>query len=227
MSLETDVFKRRDLDEDRLIEYGFERKGDALFLRRPVTQELYAVLSYKCGEIGGKVYDVDTDEEYTVFRLEGVSGSFVLGVRDAYVSLLEDVRDHCSTERIYLTDQSARIAAEIFARYGVSPEFLWKKFPHYCVFRNADSRKWFAILMDLDRSKVAPEESGLTDVMNVKLGERTAEFAAKGARPCFHMNDKNWVSILLDDRLSDNLILDMLEISYRLSFGKKKRAPTV
>lgn len=228
MSLESEVFKRRIFDEERLLAYGFERVGDALVCRREFTDGFYAVLSYICREMSGKVFDAETNEEYTVFRLDGVSGAFVIGVRNAYVSWLEEIRDLCSTERLYLTEQSERITAAILARYGASPEFLWKRFPHYCVFRNADTRKWFAILMDLDRSKVTPEETGVTDVMNVKLDDRTAEFAAKGAYPCFHMNDRHWASLILDDRLSDDLVLEMLEISYRLSFGKKKkRAPSV
>ena len=222
MSIESEVFKRRNFSEERLLAYGFERTGDILLFRRKMSNGLYAVLSYKCGDISGKVFDEETDEEYTVFRLEGVTGAFVVGVRSRYISLLEDVRDSCSDERLYITEQSERIAVEIRARYGAEAEFLWEKFPHYTVFRNGESRKWFAIIMDIDRSKVSQQETGVTDVMNVKTGDRTPEFVAKGAYSCFHMNDRNWVSIILDDRLSDDLVMEMIEVSYRLSFGNKK-----
>ena len=223
MSLESEVFKRRAFDEERLIAYGFTRVGDALSFRREFAEGFYAILSYKCGDMTGKVFDAETDEEYTIFRLEGVSGAFVIGVRNAYISFLEEVRDACSERRVYLTEQSERIVSIIRSRYGVQAEFLWEKFPNYAVFRNAESRKWFAIVMDIDRAKVSLGESGVTDVMNVKTDERTAEFIRKGAYSCFHMNNKMWVSVILDGRLPDDLVLEMLEVSYGLSFGKKKR----
>ncbi len=28
-------------------------------------------------------------------------------------------------------------------KYGVEPEYLWKKFPNYVIFRNPETRKWF------------------------------------------------------------------------------------
>jgi len=228
MSIESEVFKRREFDSSRLLSFGFHLENGALVYRSDFTDGFYAVLSCVSGEMRGNVFDADTNEEYTVFRLEGVSGAFIIGVRNAYISLLESIRDACSTAKLYLTEQSARITSAIFDRYGASPEFLWKRFPHYCVFRNDATRKWFAILMDLDRSKVVPGESGVTDIMNVKLDERTDDYMRKGAYSCFHMNDKHWVSIILDDRISDDLVLEMIEVSYHLSFGKnKKKASSV
>ncbi len=38
-------------------------------------------------------------------------------------------------------------------KYGAGPEHLWRSYPEYSVFRHADNRKWFAIVMDVDSNK--------------------------------------------------------------------------
>lgn len=48
-------------------------------------------------------------------------------------------------------------------KYKAEPEFLWKRFPDYAVFRHQDNRKWFAIIMDVPAEKLglpASYESG-------------------------------------------------------------------
>ncbi len=39
-------------------------------------------------------------------------------------------------------------------KYKAEPEFLWKRFPDYAVFRHQDNRKWFAIIMDVPAEKL-------------------------------------------------------------------------
>lgn len=38
----------------------------------------------------------------------------------------------------------------------------------------------------------------------------------KGFYPAYHMNKKNWVTIILDDTLSDTEIMQYVKTSYRL-----------
>ena len=75
-------------------------------------------------------------------------------------------------------------------KYKAEPEFLWKRFPDYAVFRHQDNRKWFAIIMDVPAEKLglpasygsgaavtetygggkADEESGSADSFIAELG---------------------------------------------------------
>ena len=75
-------------------------------------------------------------------------------------------------------------------KYKAEPEFLWKRFPDYAVFRHQDNRKWFAIIMDVPAEKLglpasygsgpavtetygggkAGEESGNADSFIAELG---------------------------------------------------------
>ena len=86
-------------------------------------------------------------------------------------------------------------------KYKAEPEYLWMRFPDYAVFRHADNKKWFAIIMNVGRSRLGIQGEGAADILNVKVSDPLlAELLIKqpGFIPAFHMNRRNWVSILLD-----------------------------
>ena len=39
-------------------------------------------------------------------------------------------------------------------KYGSEPEYLWRRFPDYAIFRHEDNRKWYGIIMDVPREKL-------------------------------------------------------------------------
>ena len=41
-------------------------------------------------------------------------------------------------------------------QYKAEPEYLWRRYPDYAVFRHEDNQKWFGIIMDIPRSKLVP-----------------------------------------------------------------------
>ena len=51
--------------------------------------------------------------------------------------------------------------------------------------------------------------------MNVKLDkdEITELLKTRGFYPAYHMNKKNWITILLDDTISDEVIMCLIEKS--------------
>jgi len=53
-------------------------------------------------------------------------------------------------------------------KYDVEPEYLWKKFPNYVIFRNPETRKWFWLIWDVDNSKLQIWWDWKSDVLNVK-----------------------------------------------------------
>ena len=42
----------------------------------------------------------------------------------------------------------------ISEEYGVEGEYLWAKYPRYCVFRHPNNNKWFALVMDVPKNKL-------------------------------------------------------------------------
>lgn len=228
MSIEEEIFKRRVFLPEQLIAYGFSREKGGYAFSKVFYDGFRAELFVSDGgTISGKVYDPEFSEEYVVFRMTGAEGAFVCGIKEAYLSLLSDICEKTTCERPYVSDQANEISEAFFIRFGAHPEFLWTKFPHYGVYRNAKTRKWFAIVMNLNARKVAEDAEarglfGEIEVVNFNLGDRVAEFIAKGALPSYHMSKKNWVTVPLNGALSNDLVLEMAEISYHNSQKKKR-----
>lgn len=222
--MEDEIFKRRKICFDKLEKFGFVRRKEGFFYEREIYEGMIARVEISLtGTVLAKVYDKDFDEEYINHRLEGATGAFVVGVKNAYEALLYEIADAVSTENKYAFDQANRVDAFIAEQYGVSAEFLWKKFPHFGVYRNPASGKWFGIIMNIDRGKIVPGECGEIEVMNLKLDNRTQEFIKKGAYPSYHMNQASWVSVILDDTLDEDLIREMIAISFANANKKGKR----
>jgi len=57
-------------------------------------------------------------------------------------------------------------------------------------------------------------------VLNVKNDHVAELIQKKGIYPAFHMNKKYWLSLPLDDSLSDQEIFDLLAVSYQLTSKK-------
>ena len=221
--LEREVFKRRTILFDKLEKFGFIRKNDCFVFEQKIYEGMIAkVTIFLNGEVCGEVYDEDFKEPYVNYRVESATGAFVVGVRNAYLALLEEIASAVTEPKVYMGDQANRIHSYICEKYDVKPEFMWKKFPHFGVYRNVATKKWFAIVMDIGRGKVFPGEEGEIEAMNLKLDEVAEEYIKKGAaHPSYHMNHKSWVTVVFDDGVPDETIKEMIGKSFRNSFQKK------
>ncbi|MDO5041827.1 MAG: MmcQ/YjbR family DNA-binding protein [Peptoniphilus sp.] len=106
-------------------------------------------------------------------------------------------------------------------QYGTVPEYLWKTSPESAVLRHQNG-KWYAILLQVGKTKLGLEGKGIVDIINVKcepnmIGLLTQTY---GFLPGYHMNKQYWITILLDGTVSEAKILDFLDLSYDLIDGK-------
>lgn len=109
-------------------------------------------------------------------------------------------------------------------QYGTVPEYLWKESPESAVLRHKNG-KWYAIIMNIEKSRLGMEGNERIDIIDVKcnpdmLGLLTQTF---GFLPGYHMNKKNWITMLLDGSVSEAKILDFLDMSYDLIDGSSNR----
>ena len=109
--------------------------------------------------------------------------------------------------------------------YGAAPEYLWSDSPDACIYRHGDNRKWFAIIMNVQRVKLGLPGEGGADLMNMKCGPLLGgSFAGKpGILPAWHMNKTHWIGALLDGSAAESDIRELLDLSFTLTM-KKKRA---
>ena len=115
---------------------------------------------------------------------------------------------------------------EIERRYGVAPEFLWRDAPDYAVFRHAENRKWFAVLLNPPGVRLGLAQTEAVWVLNVKaLPENLVILRGMdGVLPAYHMNKSHWLSLHLA-ALPDAVILDLLDDSFQLT--RKKFKPRI
>ena len=220
MYIENEIFKRSNIDFCKLKKYGFIKENNKYKYSKKFMNDSFKADIYidKNGTVTGKVYDLDADEEYTNFRIEDATGEFVNTVKKEYINILKDIASKCFERQYFIFNQSNRITNMIKEKYDIGPEFLWDKFPNHGVFRNPRSGKWFGIIMDIDKSKIISNEEGEIEILNVKLDSDVEMYInKKGIYPAYHLSKKNWITIILDDTLSDEEILQLIEISYENS----------
>jgi len=119
-----------------------------------------------------------------------------------------------------------RLTDYIASMYGCDPEVLWATDPNYWVFRHADNRKWFGLVMNIRRSRLGLAGDALVDILNVKMGDPMfAELLAQqpGYRMAYHMQRGSWVSILLDGTVPFEEIVKRVDESYAATAAKPKR----
>ena len=217
-SIESSVFKRSNVDFNKLEKYGFKKNDNYyVFEKKFLNDDFKAVITIdENGIVSGKIIDLQVDEEYLSIRTIS-EGEFVNKVRDCYKNILKDIRNNCFLDKYFIFDQSNRISLYIKNKYNNSPQFLWSKFPGYAVFRNEFNNKWYAIIMNVDLSKIS-SKTGEVEIMNLKLNcDKVKKLLNKdGFYKAYHMNKSDWISIVLDDTLSDKDIISLLDESYNL-----------
>lgn len=216
MNIEYETFKKSKIDYNKLTKYGFKKDNDIyIYETNILNNTMKCVINIKNDKINGTIIDLTTDLEYTNYRLNDITGEFASSVKTAYQDLLNDIKEKCTTKELFTMPQSNRITNLIKEKYDISPEFLWKEYPDFGIFRNSNNHKWFALIMNIDKSKLNKKDTGNVDVMNLKLdGEVNDILKIKGIYPAYHMNKKYWVTITLDDTLTDNEIIDLVIKSY-------------
>lgn len=128
--------------------------------------------------------------------------------------------------------QHERIADLIFAKYGEKPDFPWREYPEYEVFRHRDNRKWFGLVMNIPPERLhakgpagslrLPEaiaDKQEIHILDLKIpqDEIAALETTEGIYPAYHMNAGHWISVLLEDVLPDDVIMELVAKSYTVT----------
>lgn len=105
-------------------------------------------------------------------------------------------------------------------QYGTVPEYLWKESPESAVLRHKNG-KWYAVLMQVEKSRLGLEGDTKVDIPDVKCDADMVGLLTQtyGFLPGYHMNKKYWITMLLDGTVSEAKILDFLDMSYDLIDG--------
>lgn len=107
--------------------------------------------------------------------------------------------------------------------YGTLPDYPFENDFETAVVRHTDNRKWYALAMNVSRSKFCEDSDERVDVVNLKvsLEQFGALDAFGGIYPAYHMNKRYWISVILDD-VPDDLVRRLTDISYEATHSRKK-----
>ena len=216
MNLENDIFKKTIPNYENLEKYGYKKEQNKYIYKTKIMDNQFEAQVIIDKQIEGKLIDQDTLEEYTNIRLENM-GTYANKVKNEYEKVLLDIKEKCFKEQYFMFPQSNRIAQYIIKNYNSYPEFLWKKLDGSAVFRNKKNNKWFGIIMDINKNKL-DNENKVIEIINVKIREEEKEdiLKNKGFYEAYHMNKNNWITIILDETVSDEKIIKMIDNSYIL-----------
>lgn len=110
--------------------------------------------------------------------------------------------------------------AVVQEKYGNQLEYLWEKSPDTAILRHEGNQKWYAVLMRISWDKLEKGREGHVEVVNLKHDQVAGLLLEKGIYPAFHMNKRYWISLPLDDTLTDKKVLELFERSWFLTSKK-------
>lgn len=216
-----EIFKAYQFNSKKAKEYGFiENQGVWTYSSTILQGDFLMMVTVEDGDLSFQVYDQETGELYPQVHMESMRGTFVGTVREACLEVLYSIRKACFEVQEFLCPQTKRIMAFVQEKYGNQLEYLWEKSPDTAVLRHEDNQKWYAILMRIPWDRLDKGRDGLVEAVNLKHDQVADLLSQNGIYPAFHMNKRYWISLPLDETLTDEKVLELFERSWFLTSKK-------
>ena len=216
-----EIFKSYHFNHEKAHAYGFvENSGVWTYSCMILQGDFVMTVSITADNVSFHVFDQETGDLYPQVHMESFKGSFVASVREACLETLYQIRKACFDVQDFICPQTKRIMAQIQEKYGNQLEYLWEKSPDTAVLRHEGNKKWYAVLMKISWDKLEKGREDLVEAVNLKHDQVAGLLSKKGIYPAFHMNKRYWISVALDDTLSDEEVLELMEKSWNLTTKK-------
>ncbi|WP_057490656.1 MmcQ/YjbR family DNA-binding protein [Streptococcus orisasini] len=237
MSLESDFFKKKRVKFETLLPYGFSKEGEEYVYKESfMNGDFEALINISAaGVVSGRVLDTDMGDDYLALRAEHQTGSFVGQVREAYAEILGKIAHACFEAQPFIEDQTNRLAQRLEQIYGDKYDHPFKKYPAFSSYRYPLNRKWYGLIMAIERGKLdlgeekwdKEELRQQVEVINLKVkSDDLAELlTVPGIYPSYHMNKKSWISVVLDGTVTDEQLFSLVDNSRALVSGKSLGNP--
>ena len=216
-----EIFKAYQFNSKKAKGYGFvENQGVWTFSSTILQGDFLMIVTVEDGDLSFQIYDQETGDLYPQVHMESMRGTFVGSVREACLEVLYDIRKSCFEVQEFLCPQTKRIMTLVQEKFENQLEYLWEKSPDTAILRHENNQKWYAVLMKISWDKLEKGREGLVEAVNLKHDQVSDLLVKKGIYPAFHMNKRYWISVPLDDSLSDEEMLELIEKSWNLTLKK-------
>lgn len=208
--------KNRWYDIDGLLSYGFIKSGDGyVFERHLEGYPFFIRIAIQGLDMTCQLMDDSLFEEFEAVDASLFPNPYVASLDEVYQKEIDSVLDACMKK---VKNQTERIVEYISLRYQDEPEFLWKKFPEDSIVRRKDNRKWYGLFLLVEAGKLQLDGDVFYPLLDLR-GEE-AQIKKEDNRlffPGYHMNKKHWYFVVLDERMDDEKIQELIDVSYRLA----------
>lgn len=204
--------------EAKLLEEGFQKSGNSYSrierLKVAPFRLVIKIINNTTNEVEvtTHLYDLDTLELY--FPYETIScGSFTSSLHEEVENILKQIKTKCFEKNVSTQkDRIQKMVEDVFEEKLDAP---FEKDTTSLVLRHKESNKWICLFMEIPKKKLGRHEDKIVSVVNVKLNPEKINQVVnqKEIFSCYHMNKKYWVTILLEDKLSDLQVLDYIKES--------------
>lgn len=213
-------FENRKIDYDKLLAYGFDYN---YVYEKEIEGQFKIIIELKEDKKISKIIDLAYNEEYTLVDVIEANGNFVGKIREVYEKVLQDIIDKCTTTNIFKNKQTKEIIQYVKEKYQDELEFLWKSSPNNAIWRNKENQKWYAVLLTIPAQKLGIDSMEQLEIIDLRYPKGKTSDIIDNERiyAGYHMNKKSWITIVLDNRVTTERVIELLDNSYLLSLSNK------
>lgn len=213
-----EIFRDKIPNGDKLLSYGFSLEAGVYLYRTAIMDGAFALeVAVKGAEVGTRLIENDGGE-YILYKTDA-EGRFVGEVRKAVASALGSIADRCFDPSLYRQELTVGLISYIKDSFGGRPEYLWDKFPKYCVFRRADNGKWYAVIMNPSCGSLGLDGAGEKEIIDLRVPPEDMDGLLKSGLylPGWHMNKKHWLTACLDGTVGFSELCRRVDVSYEIA----------
>lgn len=214
-----ELFKNKKADAGKLKEHGFVETPLGYHRKMPVLKgEFLLEVSLCASRLDTRLIEVSSGEEYALYKTSA-SGSYVGKIREEIRKELSSIASNCFVPSVFLSPKAQTLLGFAESEYGDEPEFLWEKTPENAVLRRKGGRKWYAVIMAIPASKLGIPSGERIEIADLRgdPGRIKSLLDGESFFPAWHMNKRNWYTLLLDGSVQDEELFALLKESYRLA----------
>ena len=216
-------FENKNIDYNKLLDYGFEIQDNNYILKTKIYDEQFEVIvNISNNEQTSKLIDLVNEDEYILVDIQDSTGEFVGKVKEEYENILDNIINKCTTPNIFKSKQAKEIIKYVKEKYDNDLEYLWKKFPNNAVWRNKENNKWYGALLVISERKLEIDSDKVVDIIDLRYQKESINEIIDNNKifAGYHMNKDSWITIKLDNSMELREIYKLIDNSYLLSLEK-------
>lgn len=208
-------------DFELLLQFGFVKIEEKYCYSQQILQGAFELrISVDMdGKADWDVWDLETDEVYSLVKISTVSGAFVGKVRLACEDVFREIIEKCGQAGIFKSRYAKLVEIYVLEKYGSNFEYLWEKSPDNAIFRRSDNKKWYGAVLTVSRNRLGLKGEDKIEILDLRGNPEDIQGIIDGQRyfTGYHMNKKHWFTICLDGSVDIEEIYQRIDISYVLA----------